>query len=51
MEELIHSRAINDIDFYNITKAISGVGKRLGSDSSNLGDFGGTLGATLYCNA
>ena len=42
---------INDNDFYNITKAISGVGKRLTSASSSLGDDGGTLGSTKYCSA
>ena len=41
--------AVSDIDFYNMTKAISGVGKRLYSSSSSLGDSGGTLGSTLYC--
>lgn len=41
--------AINDIDFYNMTKAISGVGKRLSITSSSFGDKGGTLGTTLYC--
>ena len=41
--------AISDLDFYNMTKAISGVGKRLYSGSSVLGDSGGTLGTTLYC--
>ena len=41
--------AIGDTDFYMITKAISGVGKRLYSGSSSLGDSGGTLGTTLYC--
>ncbi len=41
--------AINDTDFYYMTKAISGVGKRLTSGSSTLGDSGGTLGSTLYC--
>ena len=41
--------AISDIDFYNMTKAISGVGKRLTSGSSGLGDSGGTLGTKLYC--
>ena len=45
--------AINDYDFYYMTKAISGVGKRLTSDSdaadSGLGDStGGTL-TTAYC--
>ena len=42
--------SINDTDFYYMTKAISGVGKRLTDGSSSLGDSGGTLG-TLYCNA
>ena len=42
--------AINDTDFYYITKAISGYGKRLTSNSSSLGDSGGALGTTLYCN-
>ena len=42
--------AINDTDFYYMTKAISGTGKRLTSGSSSLGDSGGTLGTTLYCN-
>ena len=42
--------AINDTDFYYITKAISGTGKRLTEGSSSLGDNGGTLGSTLYCN-
>ena len=45
--------AINDTDFYYMTKAISGYGKRLASDSSgadsSLGDSGGALGTTLYC--
>ena len=41
--------AINDTDFYNITKAISGFGKRLTQESSNLGDVGGELGNSLYC--
>ena len=41
--------AINDTDFYNMTKAISGVGKRLTDGSSSLGDNGGTLGDTLFC--
>ena len=41
--------AINDNDFYNMTKAISGVGKRLTNGSSSLGDSGGILGSTLYC--
>lgn len=45
--------AINDYDFYYITKAISGVGKRLTNDSNavidNLGDTtGGTL-TTAFC--
>ncbi|MGN1268658.1 MAG: hypothetical protein ACI4U0_04095, partial [Candidatus Aphodocola sp.] len=45
--------AINDTDFYYMTKAISGYGKRLALDSSgadsSLGDRGGALGTTLYC--
>ena len=41
--------AINDTDFYNMTKAISRVGKRLTDGSSTLGDSGGTLGNTLFC--
>ena len=41
--------AVNDTDFYYMTKAISGYGKRLTSYSSSLGDSGGTLGTTLYC--
>ncbi len=41
--------AINDTDFYYMTKAISGVGKRLTDGSSTLGDSGGTLGSTLSC--
>ena len=45
--------AINDTDFYYMTKAISGYGKRLADDSSgadsSLGDSGGALGTTLYC--
>ena len=41
--------SINDTDFYYMTKAISGVGKRLTDGSSSLGDSGGTL-STLYCN-
>lgn len=41
--------AINDTDFYNMTKAISGVGKRLSVNSSQLGDVGGILGEALYC--
>ena len=41
--------AINDTDFYNMTKSISGVGKRLTQGSSNLGDVGGMLGDILYC--
>ena len=45
--------AINDTDFYYMTKAVSGYGKRLadgssGADSS-LGDSGGALGTILYC--
>lgn len=42
--------AINDNDFYNITKAVNGYGKRLTGNSSSLGDTGGILGSTLYCN-
>lgn len=41
--------AIGDIDFYNITKYISGYGKRLTSESSTLGEVGGDLGDVLYC--
>ena len=39
----------SDTDFYYMTKAISGVGKRLTDNSSSLGDIGGSLGNTLYC--
>ena len=46
---IVDAWAVSDIDFYNMTKAISGVGKRLASGSSSLGDSGGTLGTTLYC--
>lgn len=41
--------AINDNDFYYMTKAISGVGKRLTPESSLLGDVGGSLGNELFC--
>ena len=41
--------AVNDTDFYYMTKVISGVGKRLSDGSSALGDVGGSLGSTLYC--
>jgi len=41
--------AIGDTDFYYMTKAISGVGKRLSNNSSSLGDVGGTLDSTLFC--
>ena len=41
--------AINDTDFYYMTKAISGYGKRLTSGSSSLGDSGGALGNGLSC--
>ena len=46
--------SINDYDFYYMTKAISGVGKRLASDSNaaadNLGDTSvGSLIGTKYC--
>ena len=41
--------ALGDEDFYYMTKAISGYGKRLVSGSSSLGDVGGSLGSTLYC--
>ena len=41
--------AINDNDFYYMTKAISGVGKRLTIESSTLGDVGGSLGNELFC--
>ena len=41
--------ALSDTDFYNMTKAISGVGKRLTEESSSLGDRGGMLGAALFC--
>lgn len=41
--------AISDNDFYYMTKAISGFGKRLTPTSSNLGDVGGSIGETLYC--
>lgn len=43
--------AINDTDFYYMTKAISGVGKRLTNESSSLGDSGGALGTRLYCDS
>ncbi len=43
--------AINDADFYYMTKSISGYGKRLTDGSSTLGDSGGTLGTTLYCSS
>ena len=42
--------ALGDRDFYYMTKAISGVGKRISSGTSSLGDLGGTLGDTLYCH-
>lgn len=45
---IVDAWAISDVDFYNMTKAISGVGKRLTSASSGLGDSGGTL-EYLYC--
>lgn len=41
--------AIGDTDFYYMTSAISGVGKRLTEDSSVLGVDGGTVGTDLYC--
>jgi len=41
--------AISDSDFYYMTKAISGTGKRLTLESSVLGDVGGSLGNELYC--
>lgn len=41
--------AMNDADFYYITKKLSGYGKRLSKDTSVLGDSGGTLGDNLYC--
>jgi len=41
--------AISDIDFYRMTKAFSGVGKRLAINSSTFGDLGGNLGNRLYC--
>ena len=43
--------AVSDNDFYYMTKAISGFGKRLTDGSSNeLGDVGGMLDSILYCN-
>ena len=41
--------AINDTDFYNMTRVINGYGKRLSSGSSNLGSNLGSLGLVLYC--
>jgi len=40
---------MNDNDFYNITKAISGIGKRLTDESSSIGDQGGVLGDSYFC--
>lgn len=42
--------SINDTDFYYITKSISGYGKRISEETSNLGDSGGSLGDSLYCS-
>lgn len=41
--------AINDSDFYYITKSISGKGKRLSEYSSDLGDEVEDLDSSLYC--
>lgn len=43
--------ALGDTDFYYMTKAISGYGKRLASGSSGFGDSGGSLGNTKFCNS
>lgn len=45
----IDAWAINDNDFYSMTKHISGYGKRLVIGSSSLGDVGSELGSTLDC--
>jgi len=44
--------AVSDADFYYMTRAINNnVGKRLAEGSSLLGDVGGSLGETLYCDS